>query len=194
MTSPCSVAPEPNQWLLDLSAGVLQLFLPICVWVVTMALFAVFAARRRSQSSPAGNAAFLLSFAFLGGFSGVIAGASREAIVGALMTGMLGIVSTALAYLFSKDSVKEWRPFIPFGIMLMFASALAGLCIGGVYKAGVERFDRAYKECMLDYEHRYIPLQREREQLLLRAAFPTHNDEQTKASATKGKQAAAADK
>ncbi|WP_285578094.1 hypothetical protein [Geothrix limicola] len=145
----------------SLLASMKELFLPIMVTVLLLgSLFVVLI--RFSISKPiAGSTPFIFAFASLGGITGLIAGSSREAIVGGLLTGLLGLISALLSYLFSKESLKEWRPYIPFAIILLVINALVGLSVGGIYKEKWEQFDRDYIEWKLEYEKVYLEVLKE---------------------------------
>lgn len=148
-----------------------DLFAPVVTVIALLGGMFVFVARLTSSPPTQGYAVFLLSFGFLGGVTGLIAGVSREAIVGGLLTGLLGIISALLSYLFSKESLKQWRHYIPYAIMLLVTSALAGLSIGGIYKKRFEDFDREYKRTMLEYEKVYLEVEKETRLLKLREQY-----------------------
>lgn len=142
-----------------------ELFLPLTIVVCFLGglivAIASFATRKERTS---GFAAFLMSFGFLGGVTGLMAGASRESLLGGLLTGLLGIMSALLSYLFSKETLKEWRPYIPYAITLLVLSSLAGTSIGGIYKARWEEFDRQYKRWFLEYEKVYLEALKQEQQ------------------------------
>ena len=152
-------------------ATLVELFIPLVV-VITLLGGAFVAVARVTLSPPTkGYAVFLLCFGFLGGVTGLIAGVSRESIVGGLLTGLLGIISALLSYIFSKESLKQWHHYIPYAIMLLVVSALAGLSVGGTYKAKWDSFDRDYKKWLLEYEKVYLEVLKEEQLLKLRAQF-----------------------
>lgn len=163
---------EPSPGMLESVLAALQLlFAPILLVVAFLGLVFVVAARVTQSPPTKGYAAFLLCFGLLGGVAGLIAGVSRESIVGALLTGLLGVISGLLSYLFGKDSLKQWRHYIPFAIMFLVISALAGLSVGGIYKARWEVFDRKNKKHLLEYEKVYLEVLKEKELLELRKRY-----------------------
>lgn len=152
-------------------AALQELFVPL-ILIITVLGSSFVAISRITMSPPTrGYAVFLLCFGFLGGVTGLIAGVSRESIVGGLLTGLLGIISALLSYLFSKESLKQWHHYIPYAIMLLVISALAGLSVGGIYKAKWDSFDRDYKKWLLEYEKVYLEVEKEERLLNLRAQF-----------------------
>jgi hypothetical protein len=108
-------------------AALTELFFPVTAAIGLLGGLFVIAAWFTVSPRVKGYAVFLLAFGFLGGVTGLIAGVSRESIVGGLLTGLLGVISALLSYLFSKEALKEWRHYIPYAIMLLVISALAGL-------------------------------------------------------------------
>jgi hypothetical protein len=88
----------------------------------------------------------------------MIAGASSEPIVGAVLTGLLGLISAILSYMLGKDALGSVRAIMPFIVVGLTLSALAGLTIGRAYKVRWDDYDIASKKHMLDYEHTYLPL------------------------------------
>jgi hypothetical protein len=150
-------------------AALTELFFPVTAAIGLLGGLFVIAARFTVSPPVKGYAIFLLAFGFLGGVTGLIAGVSRESIVGGLLTGLLGIISALLSYLFSKEALKEWRHYISYAIMLLVISALAGLSIGGIYKAKWEAFDRDYKKWALEYEKVYLEVLKEERLMKLRA-------------------------
>jgi len=100
---------------------------------------------------------FVMPFGWLGTISGLIAGSSREAIVGALLTGMLTIVGAMLSYVFAKESREEWRRLLPFSVILLSAGALLGLTAGQVGRSEYEAYEKEYERWLLQYENADLP-------------------------------------
>ena len=138
--------------LADFWVSIVSLFVPVLSAVAFLCAIMVAVSRVISPVRIPGQTPFLISFGFLGGISGLIAGVSQQSIVQALLTGMLGIISSLLMYLLSRDSLKEWRQVIPIGLILLLISTLAGLSIGGSYKAKRTEFERAYNRRLMLYE------------------------------------------
>lgn len=146
-----------------------EFFFPLTMAITILGSIFILSARLTVTPRVKGHAVFLLAFGFLGGVIGLIAGVSREPIVGGMVTGTLGIVSALLSYMFGKESLKEWQNYIPYAIMLLIVSSLAGLSIGGSYKNEREQFDRTYKEYLLEYEKVYLEVLKEERLVKLRA-------------------------
>ena len=62
---------------------------------------------------------FVLPYGLLGVGIGFIAGSSSEALVGALLTGVLTVVGGLLSYAFSKDAVSDGRELLPYSVALL---------------------------------------------------------------------------
>lgn len=150
-------------------SALIELFIPVIVVIALLGGTFVVIARVTLSPPTKGYAVFLLCFGFLGGVAGLIAGVSRESIVGGLLTGLLGVISALLSYLFSKESLKQWHHYIPYAIMLLVISALAGLSIGGTYKTKWDSYDREYKKWLLEYEKVYLEVLKEERLMKLKA-------------------------
>ena len=163
--------------------ALMELFIPVIAIIALLGVSFVAAARITSTPPTKGYAAFLLSFGFLGGVTGLIAGVSRESIISSLLTGLLGIISALLTYLFNKESMKQWHHYIPYAIMLLVISSFAGLSIGGIYKAKWESYDRKYKVWLLEYENVYLDVLKEKQLIKLRAQQSEKLEDNQKKSA-----------
>lgn len=137
---------------LEIKNSLSQAFIPILTMTVFLGIIIVVVSRLAGIRNTGVHYSFLFCFGILGGTSGLIAGVSKEPIVGGLLTGLLGIISALLSYLFSKESAKQFHNHIPFAISFLVLNALAGLSIGGGYKSKWDEFDRNYKEWLLQYE------------------------------------------
>lgn len=100
---------------------------------------------------------FVMPFGWLGTVSGLIAGSTKEAIVGALLTGMLTIVGAMLSYTFSRESLVQWRTLLPFAVILLSVGVLGGLSIGQYDRTADEKFDRDYAEWLMLHEKVDLP-------------------------------------
>ncbi len=150
-----------------------SLFLPVTLCISILNAAIIFCVRTTTGKSQKGTAAFLAAFGALGGIAGLIAGASKEPLIGGFLTSLLGLVSAILGYLFSKESLATWRPYIPYAIILLVVSSLAGLSIGSVYKRRFEDHDLALKRAMLEYEKVYLPVMKEERLMQLKAQYAT---------------------
>jgi hypothetical protein len=115
---------------------------------------------------------FLFAFALLGSVPGVIAGSSREPVVGAMLTGLLALLSSTLAFLLSKEGLVKWRPLIPFLMISMLTGALFGLVFGSVYRKQWDGYARAYQDYRSQYDNIYVPVERETRLKALRSVKP----------------------
>lgn len=111
---------------------------------------------------------FVFAFALIGGVTGVIAGASLEPIVGASLTAILGIVSSLLAYLFSRTSLRVWRPVLPLAIIAMFGTTLVGIVFGGSQRTQLLAQNREAEWEQFQRREVFAPVQREQRLLIAR--------------------------
>jgi hypothetical protein len=135
-----------------------DLFLPVVAVVVALSLlvagiYAWVVKRRVSEIM-----SFSIAFGFLGGTAGVIAGASTEPIVGAFLTGLIGVLSALLSILFAKETLADHRDFIPPAITLLCLTALAGLTVGRVYLSEVRAAQLKLDQETAVNEQVYMPV------------------------------------
>jgi hypothetical protein len=95
---------------------------------------------------------FVVAFAALGVTTGFAAGDSRVPVVGVMLPAMLTLVSGLMAYLFTKEGLKEWRPIIPWCVTVLTVGGLVGLSLGSTIRARFDQFDRDYAKALLRYE------------------------------------------
>jgi uncharacterized membrane-anchored protein YhcB (DUF1043 family) len=109
---------------------------------------------------------FSFAFSVVGVTAGVITGSSLEPIAGALLTGMLGLVTGLLSYLFSKESLSVYRGAFILAIATLAVGALIGLMIGRVYRAEIVRDQRIKDAEVLYSESVLYPALRKQEEFV----------------------------
>lgn len=119
---------------------------------------------------------FLAAFCLIGAMPGVIAGYSREPIAGIFLTGIVGIVSGLLSFMFSQESLEEWRPVIPFAIIATVCCSLAGFAAGGVSKKQWIDYDQLVLDRRLEMQQVWAPVERERRLINLRRYADANKD------------------
>jgi hypothetical protein len=105
---------------------------------------------------------FISPFGWLGTVIGLIAGESQEALVGAMLSGLLTVIAALMSYAFSKDALADWRSFMPLAIVLLCVSALIGLGLGRASKAKWDEFERSYAVWKTQYENVDVPMMKVR--------------------------------
>jgi hypothetical protein len=94
----------------------------------------------------------IYAFALLGGLVGILVGASKTPVVGTILPAILTFVTALLAYLFGKENLAQWRPVIPFCIIVMLITALYGSFMGSSMRKQHDDAEREYKEWLSHYE------------------------------------------
>ena len=168
------VAPrEPPDLLVDLATDALRLLTPVFVIVAVFTIVTIVVARRTVKGSNVqGGYALMVAFGVLGCVAGLITGNSREPIAGPLLTGLLGVITALLSYLFSQEALRTYRPYIPFLIIALVVNAVAGLSIGAAYR---KRFEIAAEDRHLQlllFEKVQLELWKEEEKLKLYQEYP----------------------
>ena len=136
---------------------VLELLLPsllvtIALSILAAALVALAAKRRFGEML-----LYLSPFAWLGGVTGVIAGASQEAIVGAFVTGVLTLVTGLFSFVFAKDALSEWRPVLSVAVVLLCISAVVGLSLGRIHRSGWDTYQREHAIWKTRFDKVHVP-------------------------------------
>ena len=138
--------------LFPVAAAIAIVVLPTIIWV---ALFAKLRVR--------GQYVFLLAFAALGGLLGYASGASQQSIIGTVLPTLLTLITLLLTYVFSKESISEQQPIIPYCLLALIASAFVCLFVGGQVKLQNENFVREYNRRLLYYEKVELEVEKARE-------------------------------
>jgi hypothetical protein len=136
----------------ELLAALVAAAVPAIASVAVLASLAIVAIRASSRVQIPGGIPFVIAFTALGVTTGMSAGNSREPVVGALLPAMLTLVSGLLTYLFSKESLANWRQLIPYSIIVLAVGSLVGLSLGSTLRKRLEEDDRAYARALLRYQ------------------------------------------
>ena len=164
---------------IGLSYGILELLVPVLLWAIIVALAVLSVSRVVKFEVGAGAAmVFVLSFALVGNVTGVIAGATLESIVGAALAAIMTLVSSLLAYLFSKDALQAWRTVIPLAMIGLMTSTLVGLVIGGAHRVELLNQNIEIEKDKVHFEKVTVPRDLETETLLVRKCI-AENDYDT---------------
>lgn len=107
-----------------------------------------------------GTLAFLTAFAALGVTTGFAAGDSRAPAIGAMLPAVLGVVSGLLTYLFSKDSLSDWRPIIPAGVTVLVVGGLIGLSFGSTLRGKSDQYEKDYAKYLIRYQYLELETQK----------------------------------
>ena len=163
----------PTIWTIYLYP-ILEILLPVTIGTISLSVALAFFGARAINKTFGETLLFISPFGWLGGICGLIAGTSTEPLIGALLTGMLTIVTTMLSYLLGKDALADWRPLIQFAIILLCVSAVVGLTFGRIHKARGDSFDRDYASWRFEYDNAIVPAIQIRTRYdLCRARMPT---------------------
>lgn len=111
---------------------------------------------------------FILAFALVGVVSGAVAGWTLEGIVGAVLAAVLGMVSSLLAYLFGKETLRAWRPVIPLAIAALLISTLVGLVLGGSRRSQVMNQADSIAREKAEFERVYLPVEAQRRSAIMK--------------------------
>ena len=134
-----------------------QLLLPIAIVTILLSVVAAFVAAAVTRQGEGMMLLYLSPFAWLGGVTGMIAGASQQAIVGAFVTGMLTVVTGLFSFIFAKDALAEWRPVLAMAVVLLSVSAVIGLSLGGISKKSWEAYERDRQTWNTQFEKVQVP-------------------------------------
>lgn len=158
-----------NEFYANFWFGVTTLVVPTLIMAVLLALvFAGLAKLARARIGLLMSFNFILAFALVGSVSGVVAGWTLEAIVGAVLAAVMGLVSSMLAYLFSRDTLRAWRPVIPLAIGALLVSTLIGLVLGGSWRSQVLNMKEAAERAKIHFEKIYVPSELQRRSALIK--------------------------
>jgi hypothetical protein len=110
-----------------------------------------------------GQAALIAAFGAVGGVLGFAGGNSREPVVGTLLSALLTFLAGLLTYLFSREELSQWRPVIPYCIIVLLLNALFGLSAGSTYRGKFDDYQEELKKRLLRYERVELEVEKARQ-------------------------------
>lgn len=131
---------------------------PTLLFILVISTIASLVSRLVSRIGINGQTALITAFTCLGGILGVIAGASRTPSIGVILPALLTIITILLGYWSGKEGLSEWRPIIPYCIIVLMLSAFYGLFAGATIRMENEQYEKAYEKRMLLYKEVELPL------------------------------------
>jgi hypothetical protein len=130
----------------DALREILNLFLEATLAALLLSLFVTGLAWLGIRGSFFKVLARVMPFGWLGTVIGLIAGASQEALVGALLSGILTLIGALLSYAYTKNSDDALAQALPFGVALLCISALVGLTMGHISRGKQDEYRTKYAE------------------------------------------------
>jgi hypothetical protein len=125
-------------------------FLPWVTIVLALSI-GIYGVYRFSTNDCAAEKGWLiLGFVALGAMVGITAGASKTPVLGTFLPAFLTFISGLLGYLFSKDSLTEWRKVIPFCMAGMLFASVLNAFAGTAIKGEHQKFEREYEIWLLE--------------------------------------------
>jgi len=127
-----------------------SVFLPWVTIVLVLSL-GIYGSYRYSTKDKATEKGWLIvGFVALGAMVGITAGASKTPVLGTFLPAFLTFISALLGYLFSKDSLSEWRKVIPFCMAGMLSASVLNAFAGTAIKGEYQKFEREYEVWLLE--------------------------------------------
>lgn len=130
-----------------------SVFLPWLVAVLFLSTLLYSAYRYTSEDKASERGWLIFSFVALGAMVGITAGASKTPVLGTFLPAFLTFISGVLGYLFSKDSLVEWRKVIPFCMIGMLLASILNVFTGAAIKGEYQKFEREYEVWLLEKEN-----------------------------------------
>jgi hypothetical protein len=146
----------------------LQLGAPVLILAAASTLLALLPLMAFGPEVSREHVLFPLAFAILGGTCGAIAGSSFEPLVGAVVTGILGIASAMVSYGFTRTGDPILRASIPLIIILLLINSLAGLSVGRTWKIKWDSYATNLDRYRAKRDGIWIPVTREYQMMVLR--------------------------
>lgn len=153
-----SEEPEMTDLLPEYFSLIEKQYLPMLVSVLVLTLIVSLFYHWISKIRFAEILGFTAAFGLFGGVMGLISGASSQPIIGALLSGMLALVSAFLSFALSKNFEDDRGSLITASITLLFLCALSGLAVGQTYKGEWSSYDRTYEEWLLNHKEVELPI------------------------------------
>jgi hypothetical protein len=101
---------------------------------------------------------FVVAFAALGGMVGIFLGASRVAVVGAVLPALITLAATYLAYLFTREQKIIDRQIIPACLLAVIFNASAGAFYGASVRNIDRQNSRNWEKHMIEFKQIQFPI------------------------------------
>ncbi len=144
--------------VIDILMDLVALAIPVLAMSIGSAWLVLWGLRRASVTLPNALKLFPLAFAILGGIAGVMAGSSQEALVGGLVTALLGLISALLSYAFAKEGNADVRAALPPVMVLLLINALVGLSVGQNWKKKWIEYSNTLEETKVEHRGLWMPV------------------------------------
>lgn len=99
-----------------------------------------------------------VSVGVLGGISGAIAGSSQDALVGGLISGVLGIATAIMSIGYGKDANPKLSALFPILIFMLLMNVLSGIAAGKSSRKKWDDYQIALADYRADYDKIYVPM------------------------------------
>lgn len=125
-------------------------FIPWITIVLILSLSIYFVYRHATADKEIEKGWLIVGFVALGGMVGITAGASKTPVLGTFLPAFLTFISGVLGYLFSKESLNEWRKVIPFCMAGMLSASVLNAFAGTAIKGEYQRYEKEYEVWLLE--------------------------------------------
>lgn len=139
-----------------------HIFLPASAFILLISLAVFLIGRYLGRVTEIEFAPILISFAIVGGAVGIAVGASRDSVVGGVFPAILTVFTVLLGYMFTNESIKEYRVMIPYCLIALMITSLFGMFSGSSIRGKHEKFQREYEKRILYYKEVELPLEKQR--------------------------------
>jgi FtsH-binding integral membrane protein len=138
-----------------------NIFIPSILFISIAAVILISIARLMSKPSLKGWQLLIFAFSLLGGVIGIFVGMSQTPVIGTVLPALLAFITGFLTYLFSKETLKEWRSIIPVCIISLLITSLFGSFMASQVRLDFELNTREYQRFLLHYEKVRLPVAKE---------------------------------
>lgn len=153
----------------DLLTVLLQVFLPASVFIFAIGMLVYLVGRYAGKVNQPEFLSIVFAFAIVGGVVGIAVGASRTPVVGGVFPAILTVFTLMLGYMFTKESIKQYRPLMPYCLIVLMLTAFYGLFSGSAIRGKHEQFQRDYEKRLLYYKEVELPIELEKKRLELKS-------------------------
>ena len=125
------------------------------------------------------DAIYILAFALFGAVVGFAVAESRESAIGAVIPGVLTIVTALSGFAFAKEALNKYRPLMGFILLALMLMTAYWLVIGSRQRSEYDRWVEEHQKALLRFEK--VDLELEKAQKFKDAGLPLPTVESTKA-------------
>lgn len=149
--------PTTTNWK-AIVANTADLGLPVLALVTLLALLVWIGFRLAGRRLDGQRIALVVSFGMLGGIVGAIGGSSQQPLVGVIVSGLIGVLTSYGSIAYGKEANGAIGAMLPSMICVLLLTTLFGLATGQEWRKKWDNYNMSVDDYRTDYDKVYAPV------------------------------------